>query len=73
MGKGPSCLSFPKETARTAAPITIHDFRADDETGPLTDVISENGNGGLTDDVFRHVFRVYPNVPSPYYEHAAAG
>lgn len=61
------------ETARTAASITIHDFRADDETGPLTDVISENGNGGLTDDVFRHVFRVYPKGPSPYYEHAAAG
>ena len=25
-----------------------------------------------TDDVFRHVYRVYPVVPSPYYEHAAA-
>jgi len=53
------------ETARTAASITIHDFRADDETGPLADVISENGNGGLTDADVRHVFHVYPSVPPP--------
>ena len=72
MGKGASRLSFPKETARTAVPITIHDFRADDETGPLADVISENGNGGLTDADVRHVFRLYPNVPTPQYGHAAA-
>ncbi len=53
------------ETARTAASITIHDFRADDETGPLATVISENGNGGLTDADVRHVFHVYPSVPPP--------
>lgn len=47
------------------APITIHDFRVDDETGPLATVISENGNGGLTDADVRHVFHVYPSVPPP--------
>ena len=25
-----------------------------------------------TEDIFRHVYRVYPVVPSPYYEHAEA-
>ena len=52
---------------------TIHDFRRDDETGLPDDSYLEDGNGGLTDTDVRHVFRVYPNVPSPYYEHAAAG
>lgn len=57
---------------RAAAPITIHDFRRDDETGLPANGLSEDDNGVLTDDVFRHVFRVYPDGPSPYYEHAEA-
>ena len=26
----------------------------------------------ISDNVYRHVFRVYPEVPSPYYERAEA-
>ena len=36
-----------------------------------THLCSEAEVGTKTDDVFRHVFRVYPTVPSPYYENAA--
>ena len=53
--------------------VTIHGFLWDNQTSLPDSGISEDDVGGLTDDVFRHVFRVYPNVPSPYYEHAAAG
>ena len=42
-----------------------------DETGLPADDYSEAEVGTKTDDVFRHVFRVYPTVPSPHYENAA--
>ena len=61
-----------KEATRAAVRVTIHDFLWDEQTGLPDDSYSEDDVGVLTDDVFRHVFRVYPNVPSPYYEHAAA-
>ena len=32
---------------------------------------SEDEVKAKSDDVFRHVFRVYPTVPSPYYQIAA--
>ena len=62
-----------KEATRAAVRVTIHDFLWDEQTGLPANGYSEDDVGVLTDDVFRHVFRVYPNVPSPYYEHAAAG
>ena len=61
-----------KETTRAAVHVTIRDFLWDEQTGLPDDSYSDDDVGLLTDDVFRHVFRVYPNVPSPYYEHAAA-
>ena len=60
-----------KEATRDAVRIAIRDFLWSDETGLPADDYSEAEVGTKTDDVFRHVFRVYPTVPSPYYESAA--
>ena len=42
-----------------------------DATGLPPDDYSEAEVKTKTDDLFRHVFRAYPTVPSPYYENAA--
>ena len=60
-----------KETTRDAVRVAIHNFLWSDETGLPSDDYSQDEVGTKTDDVFRHVFRVYPTVPSPYYENAA--
>ena len=60
-----------KEATRDAVRVAIRDFLWSDETGLPPDDYSEAEVGTKTDDVFRHVFRVYPTVPSPYYENAA--
>ena len=60
-----------KEATRDAVRVAIRDFRWSDDTGLPADDYSEAEVGTKTDDVFRHVFRVYPTVPSPYYENAA--
>ena len=59
-----------KEATRDAVRLTIHDFLYSDETGlPVSSY--ENGEvKELAEDVFRHVYRVYPSIPSPYYESA---
>jgi type I restriction enzyme, R subunit len=56
-----------KETSRDAVRTAILDFLYSDATGlpaeryPYDDVVAR------TEDVFRHVYRVYPTLPSPYY------
>ena len=61
-----------KESTRDAVLVTIRDFLWSDETGLPTDGYSEDEVKVISDNVFRHVFRVYPEVPSPYYESAEA-
>lgn len=60
-----------KEATRDAVRVAIRNFLWSDETGLPSDDYSQAEVGTKTDDVFRHVFRVYPTVPSPYYENAA--
>ena len=60
-----------KEATRDAVRVAIYNFLWNDEIGLPADGHSEAEVGTKTDDVFRHVFRVYPIVPSPYYENAA--
>ena len=60
-----------KEATRDAVRVAIHNFLWSDEIGLPSDDYSEAEVGTKTDDVFRHVFRTYPTVPSPYYEDAA--
>ena len=61
-----------KESTRDAVHITIRDFLWSDETGLPADGYSEGEVEAISDHVFQHVFRVYPTVPSPYYEGAEA-
>ena len=56
-----------KEATRDAVQVAIRDFLWSDQTGLPADGYSEEEVAAKSDDVFRHVFRVYPTVPSPYY------
>ena len=60
-----------KEATRDAVHVAIYDFLWRDGTGLPSDGYSETEVKTKTYDVFRHVFRAYPTVPSPYYENAA--
>ena len=56
-----------KQTTRDGVRKAIFDFLFSETTG-LPSAYSENEIGDKTEAVFRHVFEVYPVVPSPYYE-----
>ncbi|HID30398.1 MAG TPA: DUF3387 domain-containing protein, partial [Desulfobacterales bacterium] len=59
-----------KETTRDAVRITIRDFLWSDKTGLPVDSYSEEEVVAKAEDVFLHVFRAYPTVPSPFYAEA---
>ena len=61
-----------KESTRDAVQVAIHDFLWSDETGLPADGYTDDDVAVISDNVFRHVFRAYPEVPSPYYERAEA-
>ena len=51
----------------------IMDLReADGEPNPGDDSYEEAEVQDRADEVFRHVYRAYPTLPSPYYESEAA-
>ena len=56
-----------KEAARDAVQSTIHNFLWSDATGLPLPAYSEEEVNEKTSEVFKHVFRVYPTLPSPYY------
>ena len=56
-----------KEATRDAVRVAIKDFLYDDRTGLPDPAYSEQDIDIKTDDVFRHVYRVYPTIPSPLY------
>ena len=60
-----------KEASRDAVRVTIRDFLWDDATG-LPESYTDREVTARSDEVFRHVFRAYPTLPSPCYETAAA-
>jgi len=60
-----------KEATRDAVRVMIKDFLWSDETGLPVNLYNENEVAQKADDVFRHVYRAYPTLPSPYYEAAA--
>ena len=61
-----------KEATRDAVKVAIHDFLYSEDTGLPTDSYSDDEVTVRTDEIFLHVFRVYPTLPSPYYETSAA-
>jgi len=56
-----------KESTRDAVRIAIRDFLWSDKTGLPVDTYTEEEVSAKTDEVFRHIYRAYPTVPSPYY------
>ena len=61
-----------KESTRDAVYVAIHDFLYSSDTGLPESSYSDDEVLMKAEDVFRHVYRVYPVIPSPYYEQAAA-
>ena len=61
-----------KESTRDAVRIAIRDFLWSDDTGLPVDSYTEDDVHARAEDVFRHVYRVYPTIPSPFYENMAA-
>lgn len=60
-----------KESTRDAVRVAIRDFLWSDETGLPVDAYDENEVDVKVKEVFVHVFRVYPTVPSPFYAEAS--
>ena len=56
-----------KESTRDGVRIAIRDFLWSETTGLPVGVYSEDEVTIKTEDVFQHVYRVYPRLPSPYY------
>jgi type I restriction enzyme R subunit len=50
----------------------IHDFLYSDATGLPEDLYTVDDVQAKSDEVFRHIYRVYPIVPSPVYADVAA-
>ncbi len=61
-----------KESTRDAVRQTIYDHLYQDETGLPADLYSEEEVEEKAEVVYEHVHRVYPRLPSPYYEEPAA-
>ena len=59
------------EATRDAVRVTIRDFLWSDDTGLPVDNYTEDDVDTKAEEVFRHIYRVYPTVPSPYYAAAA--
>lgn len=60
-----------KETTRDAVRVSIHDFLYSDATGLPAPSYTEIDITQKSEDIFRHVYRVYPTLPSPFYSTAA--
>ncbi|MEQ8837017.1 MAG: DUF3387 domain-containing protein, partial [Lacipirellulaceae bacterium] len=60
-----------KEATRDAVSLAIHDFLYSDDTGLPVDAYEETEVRMRADEVFRHVVRAYPRVPSPVYSASA--
>lgn len=56
-----------KESTRDAVRITIRDYLWSDDTGLPVEAYTEEGVHEKAEDVFRHVYRAYPVLPSPVY------
>ncbi|MCG8337173.1 MAG: type I restriction endonuclease subunit R [Proteobacteria bacterium] len=56
-----------KENTRDAVRQTIYDFLYSEESGLPVDSYEENEITQLTEELFKHIFRAYPTLPSPVY------
>jgi type I restriction enzyme R subunit len=60
-----------KETTRDAVRITIGDFLWSDKTGLPLGIYTDEEVKTKAEDIFKHVYRVYPTIPSPFYSAVA--
>ena len=56
-----------KEATRDAVQIVIKNFLWNDQTGLPVESYSEEDVEAKSEEVFRHVWRAYPCLPSPVY------
>ena len=56
-----------KEATRDAVRQAIYDFLWNEASGLPVDCFAEQEVEGKAEDVFRHIYRAYPTVPSPYF------
>ncbi|WP_372522110.1 type I restriction endonuclease subunit R [Sulfuricaulis sp.] len=56
-----------KEATRDAVRVVIHDYLWDEATGLPVDAFAEDDVEARAEEVFRHIYRAYPTVPSPYF------
>lgn len=61
-----------KEATRDSVRLAIRDYLWDDKTGLPVDAFPEEEVEARAEEVFRHVYRAYPTIPSPYYGSAAS-
>jgi type I restriction enzyme, R subunit len=57
-----------KEAARDAVRQEIYDFLFKDETGLPVETYEVDELTEISDNVFRHIYRAYPTLPSPIYQ-----
>jgi len=57
-----------KEATRDAVRQSIYDYLYDDKTGLPADSYEVDEIAVLTENLFNHVYRAYPKLPSPLYE-----
>ena len=56
-----------KEATRDAVRLAIHDYLWNDATGLPEDVFDDDDVELRAEGVFRHIYRAYPTVPSPFF------
>ena len=56
-----------KEATRDAVKIAIGDYLYSDDTGLPVESYTDEEVSAKAEEVFKHVFRVYPTIPSPFY------
>lgn len=61
-----------REASRDDIHVMIKNFLWSDSTGLPEPLYTENDVAEKTEQVFQHVFRAYPRIPSPLYETAVA-
>ena len=56
-----------KESTRDAVRVTIRDYLWSDDTGLPVDAYTGDDVDEKAKEVFRHIYRAYPTLPSPFY------
>jgi len=56
-----------KESSRDAVKQQIFDFLYDEKTGLPIEQYEEDEISDISEKVFLHIYRAYPELPSPYY------